>query len=151
MNMDQVDQLIKKLIRYFIIMILPAVMLFAFSYFTHQRNIEITAPGSIQAWGVLLLILTVSLSVALPILMRTIFHDRSARRGEVDFRGYERFQIRQMAVAVSGTVFAALAYLFLVPKFHLYTTVLAGLYGIYSVLPSRKKISGEMKYYKIKE
>lgn len=149
--MDQVDQLIKKLIRYFVLMILPAVVLFTLSYFAHQCNIEITAPGSIQAWGILFLILAVSLSVALPIMMRTIFHDRSARRSRVDFRRYERFQLRQMAVAISGTVFAGLAYLFLVPKFHLYATVLAGLYGIYSVLPSRKKISGEMKYYKIKE
>jgi len=141
----------KKLIRYFVLMILPVIILFTLSYFAHQQNIRITPPGNLQAWGVLLLILAVSLSMALPILMRTIFHDRSARRGGVDFWSYERFQLRQMAVAISGAVFAGLAYLFLVPKFHLYATVLAGLYGIYSVLPSRKKISGEMKYYKIKE
>ena len=149
--MDQVDQLIRKLIRYFVLMILPAVMLLALSYFVHQRDVEIMLPGSIQLWGVLFLVLAVSLGVALPILMRTLFHDRSARRGGVDFRRYERFQILQMAVAVSGTLFAALAYLFLVPKFHLYASVLAGLYGIYSVIPSKNKIAGEMKYYKIEE
>ncbi len=77
MNMDQVDQLIKKLIRHFILMILPAVMLFILSYFAHQRNIKITPPGSLQLWGVLFLILTVSLSVALPILMRAILDRKS--------------------------------------------------------------------------
>jgi hypothetical protein len=149
METEAVDRLARKLIRTFVLLLLPALALFVLAYATQHSGLRVASPGNPRAWGIVLLLLTVILSVALPILLRTVFHDRAARRGRVEYRHYERFQVRQMAVTLAGAVFAGLAYLLLVPRFHLYASVLMALYGIYSVLPARRKLAGEMKYYKI--
>lgn len=149
METQDVDKLTKKLIKVFVLLLLPALALFVLAYIGHRTGLRVAAPGNLKVWGIVLLLLSVILSVALPILLRAVFHDRSARRKLVEYWQYERFQVRQMAVTLAGAVFAGLAYLLLVPRFHLYGSVLAALYGVYSVLPARRKLAGEMKYYKI--
>jgi hypothetical protein len=149
METQAVDKLMKKMIRVFVLLLLPALILFVLAFVSHQSGMRVTVPGGLRIWGIVLLVLTVFLSVALPILMRTLFHDRAAKSQHVEYLQYERFQVRQMAVTLAGAVFAGLAYLLVVPNFHLYASVLMALYGVYSVLPSRRKLAGEMKYYKI--
>lgn len=144
-----VDRLAKKLTRTFVLLLLPALTLFVLAFVGHRSGLRVALPGSLRVWGIVLLLLTVILSVALPILLRALFHDRAARRRQVEYYEYERFQVRQMAVTLAGAVFAGLAYLLVVPNFHLYGSVLMALYGIYSVLPARRKLAGEMNYYKI--
>ncbi len=138
----------KKLLKVFWIMITAALIFLSIGVFIHRSGISVEPPfGSAWSWGLALLILSVSCGIALPILMRTIFHEQAIKRRKVDFERFTSFQIYLIIVSLSAAFFACLAYLFLVPKFHLYASVLAGLYGVYSSIPSEKKIAGEMKYY----
>jgi hypothetical protein len=148
---EKAIELTRRLTKSFWIMLSPVIVLFVLSFLAHLGPISVVPPHSLRAWGIVLLVLSVTLCVALPILLRSLFHERAVRRKTVEYWRYERFQVRQLAIVVSGAAFAGLAYLFIVPKLHLYGSVLAALYGIYSVVPARKKFAGEMKYYQIRE
>jgi hypothetical protein len=144
--------LLKKLTLLFGVLVGIAAVFFAVVYYIYYRKIAVTAPlFSIWVWGVILLVLTVLFSVALPILMRTLFHSRSVRNKKAEFFQYERLQTNLIIVHLIGAYTACLACLFLVPKFHLYASVVAGLYGIYAAIPNRKKISADLKYYGLEE
>jgi len=146
-----VDTLLKKLTLVFGILVGIAAVFFALIYLTHFRKITVTPPTfTIWVWGVILLVLTVWFSVALPILMRTLFHSKAVKNKKVEFGQYEKLQVNLIIVTLIGAYTACLAYLFLVPKLHLYGSVLAGLYGIYAAIPTRKKISADLAYYGLK-
>jgi hypothetical protein len=129
-----------------------AVVFFAVVYYIYYQKITVTPPiFSIWVWGVILLVVTVFFSVALPILMRTLFHSQAVKNKKVEFDQYKRLQVNLIIVHLLGAYTACLACLFLVPRFHLYASVIVGLYGIYAAIPNRKKISADLKYYNLEE
>ena len=149
---DMVSALLKKMTRVFSILCGPAALFFIIIFFLHRQEIAVTPPfWSRWTWGVVLLVLSVTFGIALPILMRTLFHSRTVRDKKVEFWRYEKLQVNLIIISVLGAFFACFAYLFLVAKFHLGASVLAGLYGIYSAIPVRRKVAADMKYYGLKD
>jgi hypothetical protein len=147
-----VKDLVRKLTVLFGVLVGIAAVFFAVVYYIYYRKITVTAPlFSIFVWGVILLVLTVLFSAALPILMRTLFHSTAVKKKKAEFVEYEKLQINLIIVHLIGAYTACLACLFLVPRFHLYASVIAGLYGIYAAIPNRKKISADLKYYGLEE
>ena len=147
-----VEALLKKLTVQFGILVGFATAFLGLVYLAHYQRITVTPPlFSIWTWGVILLVLTVFFGVALPILMRTLFHSKAVKNKKVEFSHYERLQINLIVVSMIGAYTACLAYLFLVPKFHLYASIIAGLYGIYAAIPARRKISADLSYYSLKD
>ncbi|MCK5007745.1 MAG: hypothetical protein KAR73_10175 [Spirochaetales bacterium] len=147
-----VEALLKKLTVLFGILVGFATAFLGLVYLAHFKKITVTPPlFSIWTWGVILLVLTVFFGVALPILMRTLFHSKAVKNKKVEFSHYERLQINLIVVSMIGAYTACLAYLFLVPKFHLYASIIAGLYGIYAAIPARRKISADLSYYSLKD
>jgi len=146
---DNVGNLLKKIRIIFRIMIGIAIVFFIMNIFIHYLlKISVVPPfGSLFSWGLGLFIVSVITGVALPILMRTFFHSRAYRKKNAHFADYIVLQKRIMIVSLLSAIPANCAYLFLVPKLYLYGSVIAGLYGIYSSIPSEKKIAGELKYY----
>ena len=145
---ERADLLQKKITLTFWLGMLPVILLFGLDVLLHQLQVEVAPPvGSLRLWGIVLLILSVGCGIALPILMRTLFQSRAAKKKSVSFEEYQRFILALTLVALSAALLADIAYLFVVPKLYLYGSVLAGLYGIYSAIPSRRKISAELKYY----
>jgi hypothetical protein len=137
-----------RLLRRFWISVSPALAFLALDVIVHQSHGSVTPPvGSIRLWGVTLLIVAAGLGVALPILLRSLFHDRARKQGRVDPAAYERHEKTVMTVSIAAAWVGALAYLFPVQGLHLYGSVLAGLYGIYSAIPSSTKLSAQMRYY----
>ena len=147
MMLEKATLLAGKLVRVFWMMIGPALIFLASDVFLHRTGVRITPPGNLRYWGLTLLILSVTSGIALPILMRTLFHSRAVKTKKVEHGQYRRFQEHLIMLGLSACYFACLAYLFLVSKLYLYGSVFAGLYGVYSSIPSRAKLAGEMRYY----
>ena len=144
--------LLKKMRLVFCILCGAETLFFIFIFFLHRQEISVTPPFlSLWTWGFVLLVLSVTFGVALPILMRTLFHSQAARDKKVEFWRYEMLQLSLIIISLLGAFFACFAYLFLVPEFHLGASVLAGLYGIYSAIPNRRKITAELNYYGLKD
>jgi hypothetical protein len=104
-------------------------------------KVAISPPfGQFRVWGILLLI--VSVGVTLPILLRTLFNRRAVEVKQVALVDFVAHQQRLVVVSISAAYVTGVAYLLLVPNLYLYGSVLAGLYGIYSAIPSERKLKG---------
>jgi hypothetical protein len=125
-----------------------AVAFLGLGYVLHRMAITIQAPfGSLRAWGILLLVVSVLLGVAIPVLFRTMFNKRAVDARHVNLADFVAHQRRLVVVSISAAYVAGIAYLLLVPNLYLYGSVLAGLYGIYSAIPSERKLKGELRFY----
>jgi len=145
-------RLIKKLYWIFAGTITPVVLFFAADVVMHQMGIRVMLPfGSPRLWGITVLILSVLCGAALPILMRSAFQTRAAGARSVGIEEYASLQVRLIVISMIAALPACVAYLFVLPKLYLYGSVLAGLYGIYSSIPSRRKINAELRYYGLGE
>ena len=141
-----------KLTWVFWIALIPALLFFAVDILLHYLGVKPAIPfGSPRLWGIPLFILAVSCGVALPILMRARFQTHVARRKTVALSEYEAVQVRLILVSLTAALFADVAYLFLLPKLYLYGSILAGLYGIYGVIPSKRRILADLKYYGLED
>jgi hypothetical protein len=149
MNQEFRD-LVRKLNSLFWILTFLAVAFLGLGYLLHKMNVPISSPwGELRGWGILLLIVSVILGVALPILLRTMFNKRAVNAKHVELVDYVSHQRRLVVISISAAYVAGVAYLLLVPNLYLYGSVLAGLYGIYSAIPSERKLKGEMRFYKV--
>ena len=147
MNQD-VPQIGRSLNLLFWVLTVVALIFLGIGYLLHRMNIEIPTPfGSLRAWGILLLLLSVILGVALPVLLRTLFNKRAVEEKHVELFLFVAHQKRLVVVSVSAAYAACIAYLLMVPNLYLYGSVLAGLYGIYSAIPSERKLKGELRFY----
>ena len=141
-------ELVRKLNSLFWILTFLAVALLGSGYLLHRMNVPISPPfGELRAWGILLLVVSVIMGVALPILLRTLFNKRAVEAKRVGMAAFADHQRRLVVISISAAYVAGLAYLLLVPNLYLYGSVLAGLYGIYSAVPSERKLTGEMRFY----
>ena len=151
MNQD-VAKFTRKLNRLFWVLTVLAVAFLGLGYLLHRMNIEIPTPfGSLRAWGIFLLLLSVILGVALLVLLRTLFNKRAVEEKHVELVLFLAHQKRLVVVSVSAAYAACIAYLLMVPNLYLYGSVLAGLYGIYSAITSERKLKGELRFYGLVE
>ena len=138
----------KDLLRIFWILSGIVIIIFLTVFFLHRADLAPRLQQEhLRVTGIITLVLTAILSAALPILMRTLFVSRTTRDRRFYIPEYRRLQKTLIILPMIGAFFAGFAYLFLVPKLHLYGSVLFALYGIYSALPAQKKIQGELNYF----
>ncbi|MCD6397878.1 MAG: hypothetical protein J7L71_10090 [Spirochaetaceae bacterium] len=134
--------------KFWISMSLP-ILLFIGVVILQKLEIRIIPPGSIRIWGILLFVLAAAFGVALPILQRTSFHDKFLKDNNVNIAEYIEYQKRLFILCSIAVVPASFAYMFIVSPLYMYGSVLAALYGIYSTLPFKDKITKELRMYKI--
>jgi len=147
MNED-VAKLARTLNRLFWVLTFLAVAVLGLGYLLHRMDISIPPPfGGLRAWGIFLLVVSVLLGVALPVLIRTMFNKRAVDRKHVDLTVFVDHQKRMVIISISAAYVAGIAYMLVVPNLYLYGSVLAGLYGIYSAIPSERKLAGELRFY----
>ena len=150
--MSNADILVKRLTRIFSILASVAVVLFGVDFLLYVLKVPIVLPGiPIGVLGLVFLMISVFFGVALPILMRTLFQTRAAKRKRVGLGEMESFQVKLVVIPLIAAYSADLACLFIVPNIHLYGSVLCALYGIYSAIPVRRKILADLNYYGLKE
>jgi hypothetical protein len=144
--------LISRLNRLFWALTLPPIVLLVLGYLLQRTGISVTLPAGVpRALGIVIFLVSVFLGIALPVLLRTLFNKRAVEAKRVEFGDFSVHQKRLVAVSVSAAYVAAIAYLLGVPNMYLYGSVLAGLYGIYSAIPSERKLKGELRFYGLGE
>ena len=147
MNED-VAKLARTLNRLFWVLTFLAIAVLGLGYLLHRMDISISPlVGGLRAWGIFLLVVSVFMGVALPVLIRTLFNKRAVDAKHVDLASFVAYQKRIVIISVSAAYVAGIAYMLVVPNLYLYGSVLAGLYGIYSAVPSERKLAGELRFY----
>lgn len=147
---QELTALVRKLNSLFWVLTILAVAFLGLGYLLHKMNTPVSPPfGELRTWGIFLLIVSVVLGVALPILLRTSFNKRAVDQKRVAMVDFVSHQQRLVIIAISAAYAAGIAYLLLVPNLYLYGSVLAGLYGIYSAIPSGRKLKGELRFYRV--
>ncbi len=134
--------------KFWISMSLP-ILLFIGVVILQKLEIGIIPPGSIRIWGILLFVLAAAFGAALPVLLRTTFHDKFLKNNNVNVPEYIEYQKKLFILCSVAIVPASFAYMFIVSPLYMYGSVLAALYGIYSALPFKDKISKELGMYKL--
>lgn len=147
--MDTNTSILTRLLnRLFWAMTAAVLALMAAGYLLHRFAIQVRPPfGSLRGWGLLFLVASVALGVALPILIRTLFNKNAVQRKDVELAAFTAHQKTLITVSISAALVGGLAYILVVPKLYLYGSVLAGLYGIYSAIPNERKLAGELRFY----
>jgi hypothetical protein len=129
-------------------MVSIAFLLFFLIFLLHKiNNLPSINSKYIGYLGWWLFILAALFGVALPILMRNLFRYKVIKHKKVDINSFFQFEKRTLFIALTSAFVANIAYIFLVPKLHLYGSVLIALYAISVTYPERRKILIDMKCF----
>lgn len=89
-------------------------------------------------------------SVALPILFRTGYYQKSLKDKGLDISDYYNFKLFLNISILIGSLFALYGYYYPIYKYHLYFSIFACIWGIYSIFPSVKVVEKDFITYKVK-
>lgn len=129
-------------------MVSIAFFLFFLIFLLHKiNNLPSINSKYIGYLGWLLFILTALFGIALPILMRTLFRYKVVKHKKADINSFFQFEKKTLYIALTSAYVATIAYIFLVPKLHLYGSVLVALYAISVTYPEKRKILIDMKCF----
>ncbi len=143
--------ILKKLWNFFWLSIVLPLILFIAVVIVHKIDITVTVPGNVRIWGIALLVVSVTMGVAIPVRLRTLFYSKSLKLESTSVVDYLSYQKKLITVCSIAIVPASFAYMFIVSPLYMYGSVLAALYGIYSTLPFKDKIFRELRMYKIED
>lgn len=145
---NDLKEICQKLKNIYWVMFSIAFLLFFIVFFLHKiNNLPSISSEYIGYVGWLLFVLTALFGIALPILMRNLFRYRVVKHGGVDLESFFHYEKRALLTALTSAYIANIAYILLVPKLHLYGSVLIALYAISVVYPKRRKIFIDMKCF----
>jgi len=105
--------------------------------------------GSSRLVSVALFVLAFAFGVALPILHRTLFVNRTRGRKHVTAEELLRFEELNLRIAMVAPYLALAAYVLGIPRFHFFGTVIASLYAVYYFYPSDKRDRFERKVFRV--
>ncbi len=148
---NSIKAVINNLWKFFWISMSLPILFFIGIVILQKLEIRIIPPGNIRAWGILLFVLSAAFGAALPVLLRTSFHDKFLKDKNVNISEYIVYQKKLFILCSIAVIPASFAYMFIVSPLYMYGSVLAALYGIYSTLPFKDKIFRELRMYKIED
>ncbi|MCF7941354.1 MAG: hypothetical protein K9M84_07065 [Spirochaetia bacterium] len=102
-------------------------------------------PGRVLS--MICLMAAVTFSVALPVLLRSLFYARGMRSGGLPVKDFIRMQKLSILSVCIGSLCAVYAYYRVIYVVHLYMSVLSALYGIYTILPVRTSYERDLKSF----
>ena len=147
---SKIDEVVGKLRKTFIIYVVIAALLFIGDVVFHYLAEPIESPlFSLKTWGYFMFIISLFCGVGIPILLRANFQKISAKNGIAEIEGYLGLQMKLLLSVFISCISAVIAYFFPVQLLYLYGAFFSCLYGIYSVIPYKKKIAAEMRFYKL--
>ncbi|MBN2050287.1 MAG: hypothetical protein JW760_07580 [Spirochaetales bacterium] len=145
---ETAKELVRKIKILFAVLAAANGGVFLLIFFLHKKELSPSlTPEVLRPLGIGLLIATVCFSVAVSILLRTFFVSKALKSRKFDLWQYHSLQMKLVIFPMIGVLPAALGYLFRLPKLYLYGSMIVALYGVYSALPSLKKIRGELNYF----
>jgi len=86
-------------------------------------------------------------AIGIPILLRTGYFQKGSREGGLHLSDFLRMKRLVISSVGIGEFFMLFAYYLPIYTYHLYLSVLLGLYGIYSIFPSRATYQKELQSF----
>jgi len=86
-------------------------------------------------------------TIGFPILLRTGYFQKGTKDLGLSFSDFSRMKLLIGYSVFIGEIFMLFAYYLPIYTYHLYLTVLVGIYGIYSIFPSRETYKKELKSF----
>lgn len=121
-------------------------------FILHKLAIPQSPHGeTLRMFGLIFFVLSVATGIALPIIFRTQLHGKLMRNKKIELKEYISYNRALFILAASSSVFSSVNYFLAVPDLYLYGSVLATLWGIYGVIPAKKRIISETKYYRVQD
>ncbi len=151
MLLNNTKDISKTLWKFFWFSIVLPLILFIGVVVVHQLEISFIPPGDLRIWGIFLFVFSVTVGVALPVLLRTSFHGKYIKQNSTTISEYLGYQRNLIIVCSIAIISASIAYLFIVSPLYMYGSILAALYGIYSTIPFNERIANELKIYKLEQ
>ena len=140
----------ERLVRLYWVMVGPAILLFATLYVSSKLGAA--APprwAHTHPWiGVALFMGTVVLGVAAPLMLRTAFVSRHRGRRSIPEAEVERFERRQLMVALWAPYLAVMAAYLELPTVLFAGAVLSAFYALYYFYPTRRRIAHERRLFR---
>ncbi len=144
------DETVSRLKKTFAAYIIIAAVLFVLDIIIHKIFPPVEPPVlNLRTWGYFMFVISLFGGIGAPILLRLNFQKNAAKTKIATLDGYIRLQKMLFLSIFISCVSAVIAYLFPVQIFYLYGAFFSTLYGIYSVIPYKKKIGAEMRFYKL--
>ena len=137
--------------RQFIIIILPAVVLFL--VFGLARELNFIKPGQFVIPSVLhsvLFILSAITAIAGPLFLRTLFAHSMREKTQVPAKEFLSFQRKILWISLITPYLAFIAVLCDFPRFFAAAIVLMAMYAVYYYFPSQKRIDFDRKIFRVK-
>ena len=145
---NNLKKICQKLKNIYWVMVSITFFLFFLIFSLHKiNNLPSINPKYIGYLGWLLFVLTALFGIALPILMRSLFRYKVIKYKKVNINLFFQFKKRTLFIALTSAYVANIAYIFLVPKLHLYGSVLIALYAISVTYPKEREILIDMKCF----
>jgi hypothetical protein len=143
-----VDNQLKK--TYFGLLI-PVIFGFAAAYLTKTFDIiGIKFTDHHHILATIVFVLSVTFSLALPILYRTLFAHQMRLRQSLSETEWMKFECRFLYIGLVTPYLALLAYLLELPRFHMAGTVFMSLYAAYFYYPSEKRVAFERRIFRVR-
>jgi hypothetical protein len=130
----------------------PAILLLVLAYGARQLGwVPDPRSGSLAAFiAPSVFVVSVALSVALPVFLRSLFAHRRRHEKSVPEPELFRFERKLLFAALSTPYLIPPAYLLEFPHFYFTAIVLTALYGVYYFYPSPKRIQHEKRLFRVK-
>ncbi|WP_320130796.1 hypothetical protein [uncultured Sphaerochaeta sp.] len=104
-------------------------------------------PGASRLSSIIGLMGTTLFCVAIPILLRTGFFQKSTKTKGLDSKKFIHMELACIISVCIGELFMLVSYYIPIYTYHLYLTVLVGIYGIYSIFPSKESYKKELSSF----
>ena len=138
------------LFKRYLIMLVPAAILFGAWAVCRQAGLAPAAGKAItDVLGPAAFISAIVLAVAAPLLYRARFVKGVAGQQSVDADAFLAFQRSLLSLALLAPYAAFAAYVAGVSNFHFGGAFLAALYAAYYYFPSEKRVSHEMRLFRV--
>jgi hypothetical protein len=136
---------------YFVILI-PSILGFIFAFGVKAYDLfKIDQVDNLNIYGPVILILCVTLAIALPIFYRTLFAHQKRDQKMVSEADFVKFERRLMVISLATPYLALAAYALEFPKFYTTAAILLGLYAIYYLFPSKKRLALDRRIFRVRE
>lgn len=140
----------KKLQTQYILMVVPAVLLFLVSGLVQGMLITASERFSPAAMvPVLVFIVSTITAIAGPLFLRTLFAHSVREQQKVTPTAFLSFQRRLLWVSQTTPYLAFVAVVCNFPRFYAAAIVLMGLYALYYYYPSQRRIGFDKKMFRV--
>ncbi len=141
----------ERLVRWYWLMVGPAILLFAILYAANKLGLADPGPwtGAHRGIGVAVFMGAALLGIAAPLGLRTAFVSSHRDERSIPEAEVERFERRVLLVALWAPYLAVVAAYLELPTVLFAGTVLSAFYALYYLYPTRRRVAHERRIFRV--